>query len=660
MHLRSDILYRPDIDGLRGIAVLLVVAFHSGVRRLSGGFVGVDIFFVISGFLISSIIFRGLDQGNFRFSDFYARRIRRIFPALIIVLLSSWAIGWFVLTSGEYRQMGQHLQGGGFVSNILLWRESGYFDRAAGYKPLLHLWSLGIEEQYYLLWPLTVFLLWKTRIRVLGLILLFLISFGLNLSNIGPHPAATFYQPQTRFWELLIGGIAAYVHSYKKAQVDAVLGRMLFVDSSPNGISALQNIKASLGLLLVVIAVGWINEGTAFPGVWALLPTMGAFLIISAGPEARINRWILANRILVFVGLISYPLYLWHWPLLAFQRLTEIGAPGPWSRFGAVILACLLSCLTYYFVERTFRKRTNIVGQGMGVPVLVSGMLVICGLGALSVYTKGLPARFSDNVRLLATYEDSVHVTGWRADRCYLNPEQDFRSFDSECADLTPGDRPLVFLWGDSHAADIYPGIHSLQSKYFFRLAQYNASGCPPILHYMQISRPYCQEINDWVLARIKDLRPTIVVLASQFWAIDPADTDSGIRQTIKALKAAGIQQIIIVGPTPQWEDQLPKLLFRYFRTGFHRKVPDRIAEGLDVGFFEADRELKEQAATNGVIYLSPTSVLCEHGACLTLVSENGKTDLIAFDEHHLTLTGSQYIASALFAPLFAQMQHAR
>src|SRR6266404_3309091 len=218
MHLRSDILYRPDIDGLRGIAVLLVVAFHSGVRRLSGGFVGVDIFFVISGFLISSIIFRGLDQGNFRFSDFYARRIRRIFPALIIVLLSSWAIGWFVLTSGEYRQMGQHLQGGGFVSNILLWRESGYFDRAAGYKPLLHLWSLGIEEQYYLLWPLTVFLLWKTRIRVLGLILLFLISFGLNLSNIGPHPAATFYQPQTRFWELLIGGIAAYVHSYKKAQ----------------------------------------------------------------------------------------------------------------------------------------------------------------------------------------------------------------------------------------------------------------------------------------------------------------------------------------------------------------------------------------------------------------------------------------------------------
>jgi peptidoglycan/LPS O-acetylase OafA/YrhL len=648
----SPISYRRDIDGLRGIAVLLVVIFHADARRLPGGFIGVDIFFVISGFLISNIIFKGLEEGKFSFADFYARRVRRIFPALVLVLLAVWILGWFTLTAVEYRQMGQHLEGGGFISNILLWRESGYFDRAAQFKPLLHLWSLGIEEQYYFLWPLTAFTLWKTRFRFWGLLLLFLVSFGLNLGMVATHPAATFYQPQTRFWELLLGGMAAYIHTYKKDQFDDVLRRALFLDSSAKSIFSLQNIKSSFGFLLIVIGFTLINQTAAFPGAWALLPTIGAFLIISAGPAARINKWILSSPILVFVGLISYPLYLWHWPLLSYLWVTGISEPLPQAEFAAVAAAFLLAWLTYRFVEKPFRKRTSIAEQTMGITVLVSAMVIICSLGAITAHTKGIPFRFAGNIRMLATYEDNVHTSGWREDKCYLDPDHDFRSFDSVCTDSAPSAGPLVFLWGDSHAADLYPGIHDLQQKYRFRLAQYTASGCPPVLHYSQPGRRYCTVINDWVFSRVKELHPDMVILGAQTWPYLGLE----ITQTIRALNAAGLGQIVIVGPTPQWQDQLPKFLFKYAKVGFYHKIPDRLSEGFDRSFFEADRVLKNQAVLNHAIYISPINLLCDSSSCRTLISQGGKTDLVAFDEHHLTLVGSQYVANALLSPLFERM----
>lgn len=288
--------YRPDIDGLRAIAVIAVVLFHAKPNNLRGGFVGVDVFFVISGFLISGIVLTDLQQGRFSFSNFYTRRIRRIFPALVLVLIPTLAFGWFVLTPDEYKQLGRHTIGAAtFVSNLILWREAGYFDAAAQSKPLLHLWSLGIEEQFYLVWPLSLVLLWKKKSRALTAIcVLALASFTLNSVLVNSLPTATFYLPVTRIWELLAGAtVACFALQYKMPALRAI-GQCL----------------ATLGALMILFSFIFLHESQSFPGWRALIPVLGTVFLISAGAESWINRRVLAAQPLVFVGLISYPLYL--------------------------------------------------------------------------------------------------------------------------------------------------------------------------------------------------------------------------------------------------------------------------------------------------------------------------------------------------------------
>jgi peptidoglycan/LPS O-acetylase OafA/YrhL len=216
--------YRPDIDGLRAIAVLSVVAFHAFPNLVKGGLIGVDVFFVISGYIISTIIFENLDRGTFSLAEFYARRIRRIFPALLLVLVASYAFGWFALLADEYKQLGKHIAAGaGFVSNIVLWNEAGYFDNSAETKPLLHLWSLGIEEQFYIVWPLLLWLTWKQKFNLLTITIpLAAASFYLSVKGIGKDEVANFYSPQTRFWELLSGSLLAWMTLYKKDALDSV------------------------------------------------------------------------------------------------------------------------------------------------------------------------------------------------------------------------------------------------------------------------------------------------------------------------------------------------------------------------------------------------------------------------------------------------------
>jgi peptidoglycan/LPS O-acetylase OafA/YrhL len=369
--------YRADIDGLRAIAVLSVVLFHTFPEILPGGFTGVDVFFVISGFLISTILYSNLATGRFSMLDFYGRRIRRIFPALILVLASCYALGWFVLLPDEYAQLGKHMAGGaGFVQNFVLWGESGYFDNAAETKPLLHLWSLGIEEQFYIVWPILLWIGYRLRLNLLSLTLLIaIISFVLNIRgiNITKDLTATFYSPQTRFWELLIGATAAYLTLYPCAQCKAWLARTW--QAVKKGLSTIiwsqdkrvqkvdqgnfpqnpSNWYSVIGLLLLLVGMILINKNRAFPGWWALLPTIGAVLLIIAGPAAIINRTLLANKLMVALGLISYPLYLWHWSILTFLRIMQGEVAPWWQRAIAVLVAVVLSILTYKLIEKPIR-----------------------------------------------------------------------------------------------------------------------------------------------------------------------------------------------------------------------------------------------------------------------------------------------------------------
>lgn len=353
-HALAHPKYRPDIDGLRAVAVLSVVFFHAFPEVKSGGFIGVDIFFVISGFLISTIIFENLEKDSFSFAGFYARRIKRIFPALLLVLTTCAVIGWFALLANEYKQLGWHILGGaGFLSNFVLWQESGYFDAHADTKPLLHLWSLGIEEQFYIVFPLLVWLIWRARLNPLTLtFIIALISFLLNLKGIDKDATAVFYSPQTRVWELLCGSLLAWLALHPPAmltrlasRLDDWLGMLIHRPAPPADGRVLANVLAFFGLLLVTYGVIRINKKLTFPGLWALVPVLGATLLIAAGPRAWINRRLLANRMMVWFGLISFPLYLWHWPLLSFARIMQSELPGVSIRIAAVLLSVLLAWL---------------------------------------------------------------------------------------------------------------------------------------------------------------------------------------------------------------------------------------------------------------------------------------------------------------------------
>ena len=370
--------YRPDIDGLRALAVLSVVLYHAFPSKLKGGFVGVDIFFVISGYLISTIIFTNLERGTFSFAAFYSRRVKRIFPALLLVLLFCFVFGWHGLLSDEFRQLGKHIAAGaGFLSNFVLWGESGYFDNAGHSKPLLHLWSLGIEEQFYIFWPLLVWIAWRSK---LGLLLIslsaLLISFSLNIHGVRNDPVATFYSPLTRFWELSVGSILAYLTLRKHI--------------NPTRTAVIRSNALSIaGIALLFSAVLFTNSDLTFPGWWALLPVFGSALVIVAGTKSWLNRKVFSNKLAVWFGLISFPLYLWHWPILSFGRIVEGDGPSRIFRVLAILTSIILAWVTYRFIERYVR-----VSKGYKyVFLLVSASVVVALAGTFVYVNNGLTGR---------------------------------------------------------------------------------------------------------------------------------------------------------------------------------------------------------------------------------------------------------------------------
>lgn len=343
--------YRQDIDGLRALAVLAVIIFHAFPKFMPGGYIGVDIFFVISGYLLSSIIFSNLQAQTFSFGDFYFRRIRRIFPALLTVLIACYFFGWFALFADEYMQLGKHIAGGaGFVANLVFWSEVGYFDQVAETKPLLHLWSLGVEEQFYIAWPLLLYFLWKCKSNLLVLVsLLTIASFGFNIYLVKIDAVADFYSPLTRFWELLFGAILAWVSIFKKDYFSQLNDKIYAKDRH------LNNILSVLGFLILIVGFFGMSRSMAFPGWWALLPTVGSLIILIAGPLAWVNRQILSCKLMVWIGLISFPLYLWHWPLLSFARIVESKVPNLIISFAVIGFSIALAWLTYYFIECPIR-----------------------------------------------------------------------------------------------------------------------------------------------------------------------------------------------------------------------------------------------------------------------------------------------------------------
>lgn len=456
-HHLSHPKYRADIDGLRAIAVLSVVGFHAFPKSIKGGFIGVDIFFVISGFLISSILLDSLRRNSFSFSEFYSRRIKRIFPALLLVLIATYGIGWFILAGNEFKSLGKQISGGAaFVSNFVFLNESGYFEGAAETKPLLNLWSLGIEEQYYILWPLILWLGWKLRLNLLLLALtLFVVSFALNIAMIRSSTAATFYSPQTRFWELLAGSILAYVTLYRDIVIERVNRHAdLLIYRMPKwAVRAIHHhkrhdIQSIFGAGLIIFGI-FVTKKSHFPGWWALIPTLGTVLIISAGSHAVFNRKFLAKRILVWFGLISFPLYLWHWPLLSFATIIEGNTPPAMIRVSIVLASILLSWLTYKLIEIPIRYGKN----GDAKTVVLACLMILIGYIGFNAYQRnGLEFRaknFSQVSRAIGEWDFPGNLEQFKFG------ENIFYSMKSNRSTTT------LFI-GDSNIAQYYPRFAEL------------------------------------------------------------------------------------------------------------------------------------------------------------------------------------------------------
>ncbi len=454
--------YRADIDGIRAIAILLVVGFHA--FGLKGGFIGVDIFFVISGFLISTIIFNNLDSSRFSFAQFYLRRIKRIFPALLFMLVVCLAFGWFVLFSDEYKQLGKHLfYGTAFISNFALLTESGYFDNAAETKPLLHLWSLAIEEQFYIIWPFLVWAIWKRRFNILAVIILIaLASFIFSISKIQENKIAAFYLPQSRFWELLIGSALSYLAIYKKniflnlkIRIDKLLSKIILRAKQKTD-EFLVGFLSIFGASLVVFGVVFIDKDKSFPGFWALLPTLGTAFVIAAGSKAWFNRVILQNKALIWFGLISFPLYLWHWPILTFATIIKGETPSIFVRIFAVIISIILAWLTYCFVEKPIRFGKN-NNDKKAIIFLVSLMILVGFVGYVCFKKDGIPTR---KYIVDAELQSKDLMTPYKS-----------RKSDGSCDDLglnlgkliclKNSKQPEILIIGDSHAMAINSSAYS-------------------------------------------------------------------------------------------------------------------------------------------------------------------------------------------------------
>ena len=492
--------YRPDIDGLRAIAVLVVVGYHAFPDWVRGGFVGVDVFFVISGYLITGIIFRHVCAGDFSIVDFYNKRIQRIFPALLLVTFFAFLIGWFVLAPRDFESLGTNIAGGAlFVQNFVLLGQVGYFDIEASKKPLLHLWSLGIEEQYYIAWPLLLLMFRRERLNALTLSVVLIVAslgFGVVAFKLGPDYA--FYLPFSRAWELLVGSavsiflvIGRDVPATRRlageirfgaAFVEDGLQQIVWAPGAPRRGHLVQEMLAGCALVAVAFAVARYKPYTPYPGSAALI-TVAAATVLILTPGTAINRVFLSSRPMVFIGLISYPLYLWHFPLMAYARILSGDAVSPLEMAGIIVISVLLAWATYRFVEWPIRHGPTI--SRIRIAALGTGMASIGALGLVVMVTQGFPIRIPKALRGFMLTGDETSVF-WRRGHCLMLPEQSAKDFASECAGSGP--RPLLFTWGDSYARRPLP-----RSQTFRRTARVQHFGIHgvrvPSFDWLRLSR---------------------------------------------------------------------------------------------------------------------------------------------------------------------------
>jgi peptidoglycan/LPS O-acetylase OafA/YrhL len=653
---RHRISYRPDIDGLRAIAVCLVILFHAWPKWVRGGFIGVDIFFVISGFLITSIILQDLNLGSFSIREFYIRRIKRIFPALVAVVFATLAFGWYVLLGHEFAQLGKHITAAAtFLSNLVLWNESGYFDNDQTTKPLLHLWSLGVEEQFYLVWPLMLALTYRIRSgTLLFLSITLAASFLYGLHATFSEPVAAYFSPVSRFWELSSGGIVAYLMSTRNL---AIPGRALV---------------SILGVVLLALGAILIDSQRPFPGTWALLPVLGTCALIIAGNGSWINKRLLGNPLMVQVGLISYPLYLWHWPLISYAYIVLGEKPSAQAKAVLVLVSFVLAFLTYRLIEKPVQRAAN---RGRAIKILVSAMACFGIVGAFvnaGMIRERIPTNGTD------LYLSALNDLGFPQPA--MKP---LRYQSSLFQQLSGNGAGTTVLLGDSVMEQYAPLVaQGLGDSRFDRKSVIfaTAGGCPPIpdaVKLPQIRFPHCtQTVHDGYALAASPQVDTVVIAAAWYGYFTPSQdgvempVDGTLEQfpSNRAHEAAyaallrGIQELrakgkrvflILQPPTGDLFDPRSMITGSRFgemkpRTGMEPFRVDEFRQNNS----EPRTRLMDIARATGAIVVDPVDYICKNNIC-PVVNATGKpiyTDPVHMRPYFVR-SAVHYLDEALSSP---------
>ena len=611
--------YRADIDGLRALAIVPVVLFHVAAPGFHGGFVGVDVFFVISGYLITGIVARDVAAGRFSLLEFYRRRALRIFPALFVMLAVCAAVAYATMLPGELVAFAKSMLATAlFSSNLFFHQSSGYFAPAAHAMPLLHTWSLAVEEQFYLVWPLLLMALARSAQRAAVWLAagIAALSFSAATWGLSQDPSGSFYLSHTRAWELLIGALLVWLPPRALAH------------------RALRELLAGLGLAAILVAVKFFNQGTPFPGPMALVPVLGAAALIAAGAAGptAVGR-LLSLRPVVFVGTVSFSLYLWHWPLIVFAQTALFLEQTAAIRTLLVLMAFGLAVLSWRFVETPFRRGAPARPTRRVLARAATVMAAFVATSSIAVMARGFPDRFDAQQQLLASYESYEGDKAYRAGSCFVVQPGD--AFDRQACLTRDASQPALLIVGDSHAAHLWPGLHAAATT--ASVLQATRTGCRPLLKPLHPDEPACQRFfrelfTDWLPAHPVDA----LVLAGRW---HPSDLPF-LLSTLQALQPHA-RQVMVVGPAPQYASALPRLLVHALRSN----DPDAVGKGLVRAEFALDASMRSLLRDSPARYFSLIDTLCPQGACRLYASADVP---LQFDYGHFTIEGSKVVGATL------------
>ncbi len=637
--------YFADLDGLRAVAVVPVVLYHAGVSWIPGGFVGVDIFFVLSGFFITRQLAADLDSGRYSLLKFYERRARRILPALFAMLTMTSVLAAYLLTPPDLMSYAKSLLSTlAFGSNFHFWLTSNYFDTAAELKPLLHTWSLAVEEQFYIFLPPVLWAIWRfgRGVTIAFLAIAALLSFVLCVVGSSIAPTASFYLGPTRAWELLIGSLIA-------------------LSPVPRLSKVVRDLLSCIALAMLAGSLTLITHATAFPGWAAAFPTVGAGLVVIVSlAGGGIGNRLLAIRPMVYIGLISYSLYLWHWPLLALAHNVAFQKLGVVETWGLVALGVILATLSWRYVERPFRGARSSVSVPALVGFSAAGFAAICAAGAILIASGGLPQRLKPEA--LAFLENEfVPVPS----ACFSRTADDVAA-GRLCAIGARDAAARMVIWGDSHASRVAINMHTIGEKLGVATWYAAKGACPPLLGASWAGdRLGCSAFNDAVAKRLHSDPAEIVVLGG-LWAnytegvlttathIFKALSDDGtsstnaagnrevfarsLLRTVRTMRVMG-KKVLIVGPFPELDWPAPQRLATAARFG----QPMPSGPSLE-RFLERQKTvlavLAQMERIEGVVVVYPHKVMCDAQACA--VTHNGKR--LYFDDNHIDMEGNRLI----------------